>query len=434
MTRSTDELTRLLTGVADDIVERERIPGPDGPVLWRRGRRTTWAARSAAAGIVAVLLLLVVTGGALLSGAPATVPAKGGALTYPEVVSDLSLQYRQVGEEPVFGLVGTVPDGPSTLDGAVAVERRGVLATLGTSPARGDQVVLSGDGSVPALAPDGHRVLTGEGVVDLTDGSLTRPIATDPVIRSRTGTRSVWSPDSHHVLVDTTDGAAVLDERADVAMPPATADRDVRAGGWRDDSTLIGVRPGDVGGLDIVTRRLTDPGWATVARVATDAVTASPEPSRVFAAPDGSRLLLVTPGAGAAGSVLVDARTGARIPFPGAGPSTAIAWDDCAPAWRAGQPLLALAGLREPATGRSVLRFSGHDEHGCIALAGNELTGAPAPGAAGAWQERAWRLWTAALPVGGVLLLAGTIWMVVALRRSRRHGDDFLPMVLGRLF
>ena len=102
--------------------------------------------------------------------------------------------------------------------------------------------------------------------------------------------------------------------------------------------------------------------------------------------------------------------------------------------WQAGQPLLADGGLRRPATGESVLRFSGSAEHGCVSLAGNELTGAPAPGAAGAWQERAWALWLAALPVGGVLLLVGTIWMVVALRRSRKHGEDFLPMIVGRLF
>ena len=42
------------------------------------------------------------------------------------------------------------------------------------------------------------------------------------------------------------------------------------------------------------------------------------------------------------------------------------------------------------------------------------------------------------LPVFWVLLLVGavslTVWMVLALRRSRKHGDDFLPMIVGRLF
>ena len=33
-----------------------------------------------------------------------------------------------------------------------------------------------------------------------------------------------------------------------------------------------------------------------------------------------------------------------------------------------------------------------------------------------------------------VAALALTVWTVVALRRSRQHGEDFLPMLLGRLF
>ena len=59
MTPSTEELTRLLTGAADDIVERDRVPGPDAPVLWRRGRRTTWRARRGAAPGSRPLLVLV---------------------------------------------------------------------------------------------------------------------------------------------------------------------------------------------------------------------------------------------------------------------------------------------------------------------------------------------------------------------------------------
>lgn len=435
MTRSTAELTRLLTGAADDIVERERIPGPDAPVLWRRGRRTTWAARSAAAGIVLVLALIAVTGGLLLTGVPAAVPSQGGTLTYPEVVSDLAVGFHPVSDQPVFGLVGTVPEEQWSLAGAVVIERRGLLVTLGTSPARGDQVVLSGDGTVPALAPDGRRVLTEEGIVDLTDGSLTRPMAGDPVIRARVGSRSVWSPDSRHVLIDTADGPAVLDAYANAVLTPTASDRGVTAAGWRAAGTLLGVRRSPDGGLDVVTRVLTEPRWTTAVAVAADAVATSSPPSRASASPDGSRLLLVDDAAiGAARSVLVDAVTGARVPFTGESSSATITWDDCDPVWQGGQPLLATDGLYRPATGEIVMRFSGHREHGCVALAGNELTGSPAPGAAGAWRERAWQLWTAALPVGGVLVLVGTVWMVVALRRSRRHGDTFLPMVLGRLF
>jgi uncharacterized membrane protein YgdD (TMEM256/DUF423 family) len=49
-------------------------------------------------------------------------------------------------------------------------------------------------------------------------------------------------------------------------------------------------------------------------------------------------------------------------------------------------------------------------------------------------KEHAWQLWVAALPYGGVLALVGLVWMVVALRRSRRHGERFLPAVVARLF
>ena len=165
--------------------------------------------------------------------------------------------------------------------------------------------------------------------------------------------------------------------------------------------------------------------------MAADAVQGPASPSRVFAAPDGSRLLLIWPAEpGPARSVLVDARTGTPVSFAGETATTTIKWDNCDPVWRAGQPLSAQGGLRRPATGEDIMRFSGHSEHGCVSLAGNELTGAPAPGAAGAWQERTWQAWTAALPFGGVLALVGAVWMVLALRRSRRHGEHFLPMIL----
>lgn len=440
MTPPTEELTRLLNGAADALVERDRVPGPDAPVLWRRGRRVTWAGRAAAAGIMAVVLLLVMTGGVLLAGIPAAVPAEGGTLTYPQVVSDMSADVRRTGDEPVFGLVATQPTEPQSSDSLV-IERQGSLTSLGTGPAAGDHIVLSAGGTAPPLAPDGKRALTDLGntdpadgsvigIIDLTNGVVTRPISTDPVIRSLTGSRGVWSPDSRHVLVSTTDGPAVLDAFAVTVLSPAPGDQEVRAAGWRDGSTLLGVRP-TADGLAIVTRGLTDPQWSTTATVAADAASAPVSPSRVFASPDGSRLLLVLPaGSGAARSVLVDAGTGARVPFAGENPSTSVAWDHCDPVWQAGQPLSANGGLRRPATDETVMAFSGHRSLGCVALAGNELTGAPAPGAAGAWQERLWQVWTAALPLALVLVLLATVWMVVALRRSKRHGEDFLPMVL----
>jgi hypothetical protein len=441
MTPSTDELTRLLTGVADDIVEGERSNGPDAEQLWRKGRRVTWASRAAAAGIAVAVMLLLVTGGLLVSGLPATAPATGEPFTYPQVVSDLFPGFRQTSDEPLFGLVATAPTESESPDSLV-IERHGFLTSLGTGPARGDRLVLSNDGTAPPLAPDGKRVLTdlgntddadgsAVGVVDVTNGVVARPISTDPVIESLTSSRGVWGPDSAHVLVATAYGPAVLDAQAVVVLSPAPGDQEVRAAGWRDETTLLGVRPTDDGGLAIVTRGLADPRWSTVGRVAADAVRGSAPPSRVFAAPDGSRLLLLWPaGSGPARSVLVDARTGTRVPFAGETAASTISWDNCDPVWQAGQPLTAQGGLHRPATGEGIMTFSGHSEHGCVSLAGNELTGAPAPGAAGAWQERTWRAWTAALPLGGVLALLGAVWMVLALRRSRRHGEHFLPMIL----
>ena len=103
MTHPTDELTRLLTGAADDIVERDRGSGPDAPRLWRQGRRTTWLARGAAAGLAAALVLV---GGAMVAvvrAAPATVPSDGTSLTYPELVSDLFTSGDPADPGPIFG-------------------------------------------------------------------------------------------------------------------------------------------------------------------------------------------------------------------------------------------------------------------------------------------------------------------------------------------
>lgn len=434
MTPSTDELTRMLRGAADDIVDRDRVPGPDAPVLWRRGRRTTWAGRVAAAGIVAFVIFLVATGGLLVSGLPATAPAQGGGLTYPEVVSDMFVDQLQAGAGPVFGLVRTVPTA-SQPDEILVIQRRGSLARLQTTdPSNGEPIILS-NGVASVLAPDGQRALTSQGVAVVDDGVVIAPVVTYPEIPARTRVHDVWSPDSQHVLLSTVGGPAVTNGYADVVLAPGPGDQDVSAAGWRGNDTVLGVRPAVGAGLDIVARGLTEPRWSKVGSIAADAVAVAPSPAKVFASPDGSRLLLVNAaGATPARSVLVDATTGARVPFAGETPSTTIAWGRCDPVWQAGQPLDADGGLRRPATGESVLRFSGHSQPGCVSLAGNELTGAPAPGGADAWQERAWQLWTAALPVGGVLIVVWTVWMLVALRRSKKHGEDFLPMMLGRLF
>jgi hypothetical protein len=432
MTPSTEELTRILTGVAGDIVERGTVRGPDAPMMWRRGRWATWAGRAAVALIAAVVTLIVSTGALLVSGLPSTTPATGEAATYPEVVSDLFIQDTKAMSSPIFGLVAETPTG-SQPDDTLMIERQGALATLITAAAtNGEHPRLSSGGTL-ALAPDGRRVWTSEGILDIDDGFVTHPLASSPASNRM---RGVWSPDSEHVLIDTVDGPAVTNRFADVVLSPVPGGEQVRAAGWRDATTVLGVRPSADGRLDVVTRRLTDPTWQTAARVALDAVNGATWPSRAYAAPDGSRLLLIFLPAGSdpARSVLVDARTGEKFPLVGESSTTTVAWDNCDPVWQAGQPLLANNGLRRPATNQSVMSFSGHRQHGCVSVAGNQLTGAPTPGAAGALKEHAWQLWVAALPYGGVLALVGLVWMVVALRRSRRHGERFLPAVVARLF
>ena len=183
-----------------------------------------------------------------------------------------------------------------------------------------------------------------------------------------------------------------------------------------------------------MTRGLTDTTWTTAAAVDVGEVEGRVAPTAVDASPDGSRLLLRYPtstGSDAGWAVLVDARSGQRVAFTGAGPSTVAAWDDCTPVWQGDQPLTASGGLRRPGDGASVMEFSGRVVLGCVTLAGNELTGTPDPSSAGLLRERVWRV---ALPVGGALALAGAWWMVVALRRSRRHGERFLPMIWVQRF
>ncbi len=439
MTHPTDELTRLLTGAADDIVERDRGHGPDAPRLWRRGRRTTWAARGAAAGLVAALVLV---GGALVAvvrDAPPTVPADGSSLTYPELVSDLFTSRDPAAPGPVFGLVALPPaDNQGSSTGVI--DRSGALTGLPRWPAPGSTVDLNSfeePGGV--LAPDGVHLLVRDGIVDLTDGSLTRPLLIEGVSQTTVGDRAVWSPDSEHVAFGTSKGPSALDRFADVVLEPAAGDANVLLAGWRDSATVLGLRsPSTTDGaaFDIVSRGLAAPRWATVSTISPDAVKVADavgqvSPSAAFTSPDGSRLLLVDRGGH---SALVDTATGQRVAFAGAAPSaTDVAWGVCAPVWRDNEPLLAMGGLRQPGDGATVLAFADRVDAGCVTLAGNELTGTPAPGRA-----TTERVWSVILPVFWVLLLVAAlsliVWMVLALRRSRKHGEDFLPMMLGRLF
>ncbi|WP_392544985.1 hypothetical protein [Oryzobacter telluris] len=420
MTPPTDELTRMLQGAADDVLERGSVDAPDTPRLWSRGRRGTWAARAGAAALVAAAVALVTTVALVMRPAQAALPAEGAPVSYPEFVSELFVGAYRDGTVPVFGVVDVPAWGEGPPDRYV-IDRAGLLAQV-----RGTNLLSTGG----ALAPDGRHLFTGEGVGDLADGTVVRPISTDATVLARTDTRVAWSPDSRHVLVDTTGGPAVLDTRTDVVLRPGPGDATVRAAGWRDTSTVLGLREVSVDGrtvLEVVTRPLAGGGWTVVS------VVGGGDPgggiAAVHASPDGTRILLLrTPsgGSGARAATLVDVRSGERIALGGSAANTPVDWDSCPPVWRGDQPLLALGGLREPGSRTAVLAFSGRLDVQCVSLAGDELTGTADPLSAGVERERVWRV---ALPAAGGLALVAVVWMLVALRRSRREGERFLPMI-----
>lgn len=425
MTPPTDELSRMLRGTADEIVDRAHLPGPDTPELWRRGRRVTWVARAGGAGLVAIAVVLAAAVVLVMRPAPATVPAEGASLTYPEFVSELFPGTYRGGPVPVFGFV-TAPQ--ETTSRVYAIDRGGLLSAVrGTSP-------LSGGG---VLAPDGLHLLVEDGIVDLAVGSLIRPMATDEVARGRTSSEGVWAPDSQHVLVDTANGPAVLDLFANVVVAPAAEDRTVLPAGWRDAATLLGVRVSSAEGepsLEIVTRGIKENGWTPVSRVEVGEVEGQVFPGAAHASPDGSRILLNYPtstASDAGWAALVDTDTGQRVAFTGADADDVPAWDGCPPVWQGNQPLTTSGGLRRPGDQATVLEFSGRMDLGCVTLAGNELTGTAEPNPPGVLREQVWRV---VLPVGGALALIGAVWMALALRRSRRHGERFLPMIYVQRF
>lgn len=435
MTPRTDELSRVLRATAEDVLQRGQVPGPDARALWQRGRRTAMASRAAGAGLAALVVLLVTAVALVMRTAPVAVPADGATMTYPELVSELFPGQAPPGAGPVFGLVAVPVEGPGPPETFV-IDRSGLLTKPPSWTRSAIGVTLDPEGDGVVLAPDGRTGFVPEGVVDLTTGSLARLMAADRVAQAPTGFRGVWSPDSRHLLIPTVDGAAVLDRFANVVTTPAADDPAVVPAGWRDATTLLGVRPTAEAGrpaLAIVTRGLTDQDWTTVGRVDAGAADGRVSPGAVHASPDGTRLLLVYPASNGsdAEGVLVDARSGQPVAFTAGGPSTLAGWGPCTPVWQGDQPLTASGGLRRPGDGASVMRFSGRLELGCVTLPGNSLTGSPDPRSAGAVREQVWRV---AVPVGGALALIVAVWVVVALRRSRRHGERFLPMIYVQRF
>ena len=356
-------------------------------------------------------------------------PAVGGTAHLPRVVSDLFPGNSRRGTARSSASSPTCRATSARVETVYVIDRSGLLAKLPHWSWATTGNILTPDGVGVALAPDGQTLLTQEGVVDFSDGSVTGQAGID--LSWRTASRGVWSPDSRHVLVDAGAGPVVLDRDAFVT-DEATAGTDrVLPAGWLDSDTLLGVRVGPAAGdagLEIVTARSRqhrvgvgdpDPGGAVDDRST---------PQAAYASPDGSRLLLVYPGGGGDPTTarLVDTRSGRPVPFAGANSPSVVGWGGCDPVWQAGQPLVADGGLRRPAGAESVMEFSGRLSLTCVTLPGNELTGSPVQGS-GVWRDRIWRL---VLPLGGLLVLVGGVWMVVALRRSRKHGEDFLPMVL----
>ena len=217
------------------------------------------------------------------------------------------------------------------------------------------------------------------------------------------------------------------------APPPATTT--VRAAGWRDDTTLLGGAPAtdNVAGSTIVTRGLDDPPWSTVAAVGRGCRPGPrPRPSR-WSRPRTVRVCSCCypaepgPGPAACSSTPGQEHRVAVRPAPTA-TTTITPGTTATRCGKAGQPLTAHGGLRHPVDGRGhheVLR----PQRARLRHAGRQRADRAhrlrAP--AGAWQERTWQAWTAALPFGGALALVGAVWMVLALRRSRRHGERLPP-------
>jgi len=432
MTAPTDELAHALRGAADDIVERAHPRAVDPTTIWKRGRRAAWAARAAAVGLAAAVLAWVATIGLVMRPGPETLPADGSGLTYPQFVTELFPGSYSAGSVPVFGTVH-LPEGASMR--TYVIERNGLLSLVpGPSP-------LATEGT---LAPDGRHVLTPEGVVDLRDATLARPNAADPLIGGDNVIESDgrWSPDSQHVSIPTDWGPAVVDLRANLTTQPLGGKDDdlIAVAGWRDDQTLVGVRETAGEGapvLEVVSRTLSEERWTAETRIEIPQQIRAGGPSFVHASPDGSQLLLRFPDqtdSGSENAVHIDARSGKPVPLAGDdGPATAR-WDGCAPAWQDNLPLRSSGGLHRPGAATTVVEFSGRLDLGCVALAGTELTGTPDPHSAGVTRERVWR---AALPVAAGLTLITAVWVVVALRRSRRlerPGKRWLPMIYVQRF
>lgn len=435
MTAPTDGLEPELRRASLQVMGHEHPVSPAPQHLWTKGRRRIWAARTAAAGLVVAAVTVVATVALVMRPERSTLPADGSSLHYPQFVTDLFPGRYQSGPEPVFGWVVSTEPGNALL--TRVIDRSGILKDV-----QSDSSLATNPGS---LAPDGLHLLSADGVVDLEDGSLIQPNVADPYVGAdHVLGRGIWAPDSQHVLIDTGQGPAVLDLFADVSSPPSegAADDDIAIAGWRGPQTIIGVRnvvEGDQLRPQVVSRALTSATWTVDAPIALGPASRQDAPARVSSSPDGSHLLLQwSEGNGEAGrhsAVLVDSRSGRLLPLR-EGAQVATEWDGCTPVWRGNEPLRASGGLRNPADDTPlVMAFSDRrDGLGCVTLAGDQLTGSPDARSEGVVREQVWRV---ALPVACALALITAIWVVVALRRSRRierPGKRWLPMIYVQRF
>ena len=217
----------------------------------------------------------------------------------------------------------------------------------------------------------------------------------------------------------------------------AATDSDVLVAGWRDDTHGARVRTLPLiegAAFDIVTRGLTDKGWTTVGTVRCGC-RQSRRPRGCFGdAARRSLPLRVAHGCwsstvAAAACWWIRGRVSAS-PFSGAArrrrtsPGTAATrcGSPTSPCWPSG-------GLHRPGNGTTVFALRTASRPAAwlspaMSSPAPPRRGRPGESRCGAWHFRpGWAL---------VLIAAAwfTVWSVIALRRSRRHGEDFLPMVL----